>query len=283
MDLVTLKNKINTVRTVEKITHIMRLTSMSEHTSLQKQGGQLKNYIGHLTRLLRKITKIKQHSGYSNQSDQSKTYKKPYLCVIIGSQKGLCGNFNTKLLPIIEAFLQDKSVHQVDFILIGKQIIRLILNHHKKISIIYQEDLFSKKTKEHTVNQLISFFAGYEKIYIISNEFKSFFSQIPTLSLISIPQDVLSKESDMVSAQTEQYILEEPVDEIFNILVQNYTRSQFFYFLHQSLLAEHAARFSAMDSATRNAQSVLEETKTLFNKLRQTKITTEITELSSHF
>lgn len=282
MDLVTLRNKINTVRTVEKITHIMRLTSMSEHTNLQKSGGQLKNYIGHLTQLLKKITKIRQNSVF-NKEVGATIYKKPYLCIIIGSQKGLCGNFNAKLLPIIEAFLQDKSGENVDFTVIGKQIIPLISTHYKKIPIIYQEDLFSKKTKEIIVDKLISFVAEYQNIYIISNEFRSFFSQIPTLSLISIPQETVSKESDMVSIETEQYILEEPVDEIFNVLVQNYIRSQFFYFLHQSLLAEHAARFSAMDSATRNAQNVLEETKMLFNKLRQTKITTEIIELSSNF
>jgi len=282
MDLITLKNKINTVRTVEKITHIMRLTSMSEHTNLQKSGGQLKNYIDHIKQLLRKVAKIRQNETVNNENSAELIYKKPYFCIIIGSQKGLCGNFNTKLLPIIEAFLQDKSTEEVDFALIGKQIIPLMTDY-KKISVTYEEDFFSNKTKEAIVEKLIFSFPHYEKIYIISNEFKTFFLQVAGLSLISVPQDNISKESDIIMGNLDQYMLEEPIDDIFQVLIQNYIRSQFFYFLHQSLLAEHAARFAAMDSATRNAQQVLEETKTLFNKLRQTKITTEVTELSSHF
>ena len=58
--------------------------------------------------------------------------------------------------------------------------------------------------------------------------------------------------------------------------------SELHYLLFESLLAEHAARFISMDTATRNAQTLLEETQLQYNKLRQAKITKELTELVSN-
>jgi F-type H+-transporting ATPase subunit gamma len=67
------------------------------------------------------------------------------------------------------------------------------------------------------------------------------------------------------------------------MLAQQYLEAELQSLLYESLLAEHAARFISMDNATRNAEKLLEETKSDYNKLRQAKITKELTELTSSF
>ncbi len=282
-NLITLRNKIRTIQTIEKITRTMRLTSMAEHTTLQKSGGQLRTYIEHLKILLKKIICIKQQQKKIKAIEETtRLYKKEYLCIIIGSQKGLCGNFNTKLLSVVETFLQDKAVDAVDFALVGKQLFSFV-TIDPRFSVVYSEPLFSHKNRDLIIEQLIKFFNNYQKVYVISNQFHTFFFQPSIISLVSIPYETFMKESLSEKLWHEQYLFEENIDDILEVLTINYIRSQFAHVLHQSLLAEYAARFTAMDSATKNSEQMLEETKLLFNKLRQAKITTEITELSSNF
>ena len=81
----------------------------------------------------------------------------------------------------------------------------------------------------------------------------------------------------------EEYEWEQPTNEMLDLLVHQYLETALYEACFQSLLSEQAARFLSMDSSTRNAESLLESTKLQYNKVRQTKITKEVTELSGSF
>jgi len=81
-------------------------------------------------------------------------------------------------------------------------------------------------------------------------------------------------------APHEGYYWEQEPAEVLNSLVITYLEARIEQLLFQSLLAEHAARFVSMDSSTRNAKNLLDATKLQYNKLRQAKITKELTELT---
>ena len=121
----------------------------------------------------------------------------------------------------------------------------------------------------------------YTSVTIISNTFKNFFTQKVTMTQL-IPFNPAHLTAATMPP-TEGYIWDETPDTILNTLAVQYIEAQFQHLIFQSLLSEHAARFISMDNSTRNANSLLTSTKLEYNKVRQAKITTEITELTGNF
>ena len=128
---------------------------------------------------------------------------------------------------------------------------------------------------------LIAHRPPFSPVSVISNKLKTFFNQ-KAHETVLIPfetRDIMRAQN--LPQQTEEYYWEQPPQELLDQLAYQTLQVQIQYLLFQSLLAEHAARFISMDNATRNAQSLLEDTQLLYNKLRQAKITKELTELVS--
>ena len=92
----------------------------------------------------------------------------------------------------------------------------------------------------------------------------------------------IEQENTAEPLSKDDYLWEQSPNDLLDQLAYQTLEVQLHYLLFESLLAEHAARFISMDNATRNAQSLLEETQLQYNKLRQAKITKELTELVSN-
>ena len=110
---------------------------------------------------------------------------------------------------------------------------------------------------------------------------KTFFVQKATITQL-IPFDSASITAN-TEQSTEEYLWDETPNDILDKLAVQYIEAQFQHLIFQSLLSEHAARFISMDNSTRNANNLLAATKLEYNKVRQAKITTEITELTGNF
>jgi len=140
-----------------------------------------------------------------------------------------------------------------------------------------------------------------DAVYAVYNEFKNVMVQkLRTAKLLPIDPGILTEESaektgmsaaeesalphDLSAsgkAQLVDYIYEEPVEEIFGGLVPRYLEAEVFRILLESAAAEHAARMTAMDSATRNASDLIESLTLDMNKIRQASITKELIEIVS--
>jgi len=255
----------------------MQLIAMSSLTSFRKKEATMVLYIASVKELLSKVMAMQRDAKQDDEEPKEIGHHK-ILCIIIGSQKGLCGSFNTQLRSPIREFMEQHPQNDYDVAVVGSQAIKVA--ESKNIpSIIYAEPIFSHRTRDSITEQLLKKAMEYESVYVISNHFRSFFAQetLCTLLFPLIPKDSMPYQEDT------QYIFDEPIQDIERLLLDRYMRAQLSFLLYQSLLSEYAARFTSMESATRNAQTLLEQTKTTFNKLRQAKITTEITELSANF
>jgi F-type H+-transporting ATPase subunit gamma len=107
---------------------------------------------------------------------------------------------------------------------------------------------------------------------------QNFFIQRPHIATL-----VPFTQEKQLTTSSHDYLWEQEPQHILDTLVQQYIETQLQSLLFQSLLAEHAARFISMDSSTRNAENLLEVNKLQYNKLRQAKITKELTELIGSF
>lgn len=291
--LTTLRQRIKAIETIKKITHAMRLISMSLHTRLRQKEDHLEIYKRSFEKLFSTINKFTT-SKIKTQKD--KTTNKN-LIILLGSQKGLAGAFNNMLFNFFED--QNLKSKLIDFkdteiITVGKKATEYITakNYNLKRSF----DIFSLSNFIHLAKRLTDIILeeNPKSVIVISNQPKSFFIQEPTLVKLlpldntDILRDNLSnnlnnnidnkdknkKDEESYSFEQDPAILLNKTRKIFiTILLQE--------LLFKSLLSEQASRFISMDTSTRNAENALEGMKIVYNKIRQAAITRELTELST--
>lgn len=280
--LIQMRNRIKTIETIKKVTDVMRIISMSAHSRLKTKQEPLSNYLNELKILFTKVqlttpswkNKYLMPTGENNNP----------LIIVIGSQRGLCGGFNTQISKLLHDYLTQNPSERYHFTAIGKKAIDYLINNHpdkllSSFPVITARNFLS--IAQELTDLITTATPHYTSVIIISNVFKNFFVQKATITqLIPFnPADVATS----ITAPTEEYIWDEAPHTILNALAIQYIEAQFQHLIFQSLLSEHAARFLSMDSSTRNAHNLLNTTKLEYNKVRQAKITTEITELTGNF
>ncbi len=271
--LVQFRQRIQAVETIKKITQAMRLIAMSGHARLKNR----EHYLNHFSQEIADLTHLIQHANTDVLTEKKHGQKKLY--VIVTSQKGLCGNFNNSLLSFANTL--QETLKNSDIISVGKSA-RNYCSEHKLSTIRIYEGLALSTLSvlsDQISKQIQKNWFSYDEVIFIRNKPVSFFVQKPEAVTLSISKQ--QKSSQEAQTRVEAYHWPIAPKEILQELHSVYIRISVETFLFQSLLAEQAARFQSMDSATRNAESLLETMKRHYNKLRQAKITKELIELSA--
>jgi len=282
--LVQMRQRIKAIETIKKITYAMRLISMSAHSRLKRKQDTIIRYIETIEQLFGKI--YTTHADWQSPIiNPPKTAHKKQLIILVGSQKGLCGNFNGNLFYFFESHSEHLAHESFDIIIIGKKIIDSA-KKLKHANIIATHDTFNMHnlfTIAQTIsNTIINASPVYERVALFSNQLKGFFVQKPHESIL-IPFTPSPRATNSTPLSTDDFVWEHDPVELLDHIANQYLEAQIQYLLFQSLYAEQAARFVSMDNATRNAENLLESTTLTYNKLRQSKITKELTELTSSF
>ncbi|MBN1549105.1 F0F1 ATP synthase subunit gamma [Candidatus Babeliales bacterium] len=283
--LIQMRQRLKAVETIRKITHAMQLVSMSTHLQFRNRKQQARLYHDELQALL--LTSIFRVPTWTNHILMPSASTKPKtLLILVGSQKGLCGTFNTGLLNDFDQLLSENNLYHADAIIIGKKMIEHINARRKTLplNIIAQHDAFTAST----ISALITYIIGiieqtqepYTLVQLYTNHAITFFLQEHRLSTL-IP---FQQSEEVAPSQEDEmpYWHQEPND-VLDALALQYLKASINNIFVQSLLSEQAARFVSMDSATRNARSLLDTMRLQYNKLRQAKITKELIELTSSF
>ncbi len=278
-ELMQIRQRIGAIATIKKITHAMRLISMSSHTRLKSKEHALTTYTKAVATLFNKA-KDQVNDWHNPILQPTQTDQESHLVILVGSDKGLCGNFNTNLFYFFEEYVSSYHADKTVFIGIGKRAIDY-LEQKKKIipSLVYRP--FTAASLPTITQALIDHITlkpvPYQSVTIFSNVLKTFFQQKPERTQL-IPFQ--APEGDMAQTESTDFYFEQPGIDVVNFLAQQVIKGTLEYLLFQSLIAEQAARFISMDSSTRNADRLLDQTKLLYNKLRQAIITKELAELT---
>lgn len=276
--LIQMRERIKTIGTIKKITHAMRLISMSGHSKLSHQAPFIQNYKDQLLSTFQTLKRSasKWESSLLNPKQETKRT----LIIVIGSKKGLCGTFNSNLLKFIEQNIKSNKFENPEFLVIGKKAVDYMKKRYKLVA-SYENLTTNTITK--IANELFNFIKksnpSYTKVVCYSNYPKNFFTQIPTETQLIPIKDIATENAHA----SDDYYWPQPIDEVLTYLAEEYLHFTIQALLFDSLFAEQAARFQSMDNATRNAETLLETMKIQYNKLRQTKITGELIELSASF
>jgi F-type H+-transporting ATPase subunit gamma len=201
--------------------------------------------------------------------------------VLVTSDRGLCGSFNANAIKAATAFMLQHRPETLNVLTIGRRGRDFVRRRHLKITAEWV-DVF--RNLEFSTAQLIGddlierYTSGaIDAVYIAYNEFKNVVSQRPVVEqILPIPRAELA-----AAGQVEDYIYEPEPETLFEAILPGYVRIQVWRALLESAAAEHAARMTAMDSATKNAKELTEALTLHMNRVRQASITTAIIEVVS--
>jgi F-type H+-transporting ATPase subunit gamma len=206
------------------------------------------------------------------------------LLIVITADRGLCGSFNANVIKAASTFVADNQGRQVALGLIGRR--GRDFFGRRGFEVRYEQvNLFANLKFEDA--QAIaraaigSFVDGdVDSVSLVYNEFKSVMVQrVNVERLLPIPR--LDLASQDPAAPTVDYLYEPKPEELLQNLLPSHVEVQVYRALLESAAAEHAARMTAMDAATRNSAEMIEDLTLYMNKVRQAAITREIIEVVS--
>ena len=211
------------------------------------------------------------------------------LLFVITADKGLCGGFNTNIVRSATGFVNKNPTNEVALGLIGRK--GRDFFRPKGFDVCYENvNLFSGLSFSHA--QAITEVAikkfttqAVNSVYLVYNEFKSILQQRVVverlLPIAELEKEALEAEMSSDGTASIDYLYEPTPEGIFKDLLPHHVEVQTFRALLESAAAEHAARMTAMDAATKNSGELIEQLTLHMNKVRQAAITREIIEVVS--
>lgn len=275
------------VASTMQITSAMKMVSAAKLKKAQNAIVQFRPYAEKLQEILASVAdsiKDDEDNKYAVRRD-----KERILLVLITSNRGLCGAFNSNAIKAtisraLTTYDGQMMGQQVDFIAIGKKGADFL--RKKGYNVIFDgSELFDMLTFDRVAelaNMIMGLFTDgkYDQVDVIYNRFKNAATQILTEEqFLPIQVENLSEESD--KSAFVDYIFEPSKGYIVKELIPRSLKLQFYKAILDSHASEHGARMTAMHKATDNATELLKELSLEFNKARQAAITNEILEIVS--
>lgn len=284
-NLKEIRDRKASVASTRQITNAMKMVSAAKLKKAQNAIVQFRPYAEKLQEILASV-------GDSLKDDEDNQYavlrdEERILLVLITSNKGLCGAFNSNAIKAtiqraLTTFDRQMMARQVDFIAIGKKGADFL--RKKRYNVIFDgskifDDLTFDRVAE-VANMIMGLFTDgeYDHVDMIYNRFKNAGTQILTEEqFLPIKAEELAEE--LGPASNVDYIFEPSKEYIVQELIPRSLKLQFYKAILDSHASEHGARMTAMHMATDNATELLKELNLQFNKARQAAITNEILEI----
>lgn len=286
--LMRLRQQIRAVQTTKKITHAVRLVSMSLYAKLEKKNVNLEEYSKAIRSMFIQLLGQTDEWQSSLFSPNDVLDRSP-LFILVATTKGLCGNLNSNLFRYFKQTVFIEEQQKPTFITIGKKATQFVQEgKYGEIFCSYQElsSLNYISVADDLVAKILEHEKGFSSVSLYCSILKSFFVQQPRkTTLIPLEMESIgglaSSTGSSEAEKIEDLIWEQAPEEALGYMSTNFLRSSVMHLLFEALLAEQAARFLAMDSSTNNAQKYLDSLVLNYNKQRQSLITREISELSA--
>lgn len=275
--LIDLRRRIRSVRNTQQITQAMKTVSSAKLKKAQGTVIGSRPYWHTYPQFISEV--IIWAQGYEHPL-LMKREERRIEGVVMTSDKGLCGAFNSNLLEKAFSFFREKAKDsEVHLVLIGKKALTFFKKRPFPLDRVYSgniEKLALEDLKD-LAQYLIQLYAfgRTDACYVAYNEFKSILAPKITIAKV-LPIEPAEKDNDREELASDW----EPDSlSIFKILLPLYVEVQILHSFFESSAAEHAARMMAMDNATQNAEDLITDLTLILNKTRQASITKELLEI----
>jgi F-type H+-transporting ATPase subunit gamma len=293
--LLDFRRRIRSVKNTQQITRAMKFVAAARLRRAQEAALAARPYAVELARVLRStMARIEspEHPLLAKRPENS------ILAIVLTGERGLAGAFNSNVLRKAQEFFRSHPGKKITTIPVGKKgrdsLRRAGFTFAAEyVNVLARVDF---RTAREIANLVADLYVKEEidSVYIIFSEFKSV--MVPTLAVEKLlPVEAIREDDGDKAAQPDRekkkpgeagetpidYIYEQPEEQILAKLLPRYVETQILRAMLESSAAEHAARMTAMEAATNNANDVIEALTLHMNKVRQAAITKEIIEIVS--
>lgn len=278
--LKSIKKRIVSVKNTRQITKAMKMVSAAKLRRAQENVVAARPYAKKLGEVMQSLAKNLE--GDLHPLLEKRDAKK-LLLIVITSDRGLCGGFNTNLCKAGDRYIKEKtsSYEQVSVLTIGRKGYEFLKSRYtvyKNFANVLAKPNY--QTAAMLAQEVIDgFVAGeYDQVELLYNSFRTVMSQDITF------QQLLPVEPEVTAAADEtpvEYIYEPSVGELLAEILPKNIEVQIFKAMLETVAGEHGARMTAMDSASKNANEMIGKLTLQYNRARQAAITTELMEIIS--
>jgi len=280
--------RIASVKSTQQITNAMKMVAASKLRRAQNAIVRLRPYAAKLREILQNLSNSIEDSKENAFSQERKPEK--ILLVVLTSNRGLCGAFNSNVIKATSALLERKYISQINannvkLITIGRKGSEFF--RKKKYPVLESHDDFFDNLTFDRISELaiklMKNFADKEidKIELIYNQFKNAAVQRLVVEQYLPIAAVAHEKTTSTTKMEADYIFEPNKETIVRELIPKTLRIQLFKAVLDSFASEQGARMTAMHQATDNATSLIRDLNLSYNKARQAAITKELLEIVS--
>jgi F-type H+-transporting ATPase subunit gamma len=282
--LLDIRRRVRAVKSTQQITKAMKMVAASKLRRSQERIQQARPYAQQMQRVLNSLASRVDPSAHP-LLDERRTARAGgrALLIVVTADRGLCGSFNTNVIKAATTFAAESVAREVTLGLVGRRGRDFFVRRSLKVT-FEQVNLFAtlkyEDAKGMAQTAIDAFLSGeVDSVHLAYNEFKSVMQQhVVVERLLPIPRGGSAADPH---APTIEYRYEPAPDQLLARLVPSHIEVQIYRALLESAAAEHAARMTAMDAATRNSADMIEQLTLHMNKVRQAAITREIIEVVS--
>ena len=273
-----IRRRIRSIRNTMQLTRAMKMVSAAKLRRAQERIVRARPYSRRMQEVLRSLASRANPEAHPLLKVRSDRHVE---VVIVSADKGLCGSFNSNIYKTASGFLESLEDREITVHTIGKKGRDYFRRRRYPVQREWTDvfrDLDYPLAAE-IARDLLDRYADeqVDAVYLVYNEFKSAIQQRPVVERMLPIEPMDSRPGE----EAEDYIYEPDPQALFAAILPHYVEVQVYRALLESSAAEHAARMTAMDSATNNASELIESLTLFMNRVRQTAITTEIIEVVS--
>ena len=281
--LIDMRRRVRAVKSTQQITKAMKMVAASKLRRAQERVVATRPFAREARRVLESIAARVDQTSHPLLTRRPGADSGPTLLIVITSDRGLCGSFNTNIIKTTGAFLRENPGRAVSLGLVGRKGRDMLgrrglpvrfeyVNLPKNIAFAEAEAVAAPAIQEFLDGKV-------DSVKLIYNEFKSVMQQRVVVEQLLPLAPVTSDEK--LARETAEYIYEPSAQRIFDQLLGRLVEAQVLRALLESNAAFYAAQMTAMDAATRNSAEMIEGLTLTMNKVRQAAITREIIEVVS--
>jgi F-type H+-transporting ATPase subunit gamma len=282
--LLDFRRRIRSVKNTQQITRAMKFVAAARLRRAQEAAIAARPFARELARVLRStMARIEepQHPLLAHRPEEN------VLAIVLTGERGLAGAFNANILRKANEFFRTNRSKKLSTVTVGKKGRDALKKAGFNIAAEYVNVLarvnFGTAREIATVVTDLYAKEKIDSVYIVFSEFKTVMTPNLLVEKLLPVEGIRADEEtapEQVSSQVD-YIYEQPEEQILDKLLPRYIETQILRAMLESSAAEHAARMTAMESATKNAGEVIEALTLHMNKVRQAAITKEIIEIVS--
>lgn len=271
-----IRKRVSSVQNIQQITKAMKMVSAARLRRAQEAALAARPYAEKLEAVLQNLAAQGEELAHPFLTERAENN---ITLIVMTSDRGLCGGFNSSLIREAEAFMRQHSEQKVSLILVGRR----AYDHFKRRDVTIAEEhinLYGRLSADlaHDIGRRVGeqFLSGEtDSFYVLYAKFRSALVQIPTLDKI-LPVASTQQTEDQSALD---YLYEPAPQTLLASLLERYIDMLIYRAMLESVASEHGARMTAMDNATTNAVEMIDRLTLDMNRARQAGITRELLEI----